>query len=92
MKRILLLASTLFITAGCGKQIEDFVKEGIKNPIEVVDPSASTSSSKAIKISPGAGIASGSQVEGKFNLTMTNRTVAGSQIEARISINQTRVE
>jgi hypothetical protein len=92
MKKAVLVLSLFLATVGCGKQIEDFVKEGVKNPIQIVDPSASTGSSKAIKISPGAGIASGAQVEGKFNLTMTNRTVAGSQIEARISINQTRVE
>ena len=86
-----LIVSSIGLSA-CGKQIEDFVREGIKKPIETLDPTTSTASSKAIKISPGAGIAKGSQVQGHFTITPTNQTAKGAQVDAKVSISQTRVE
>lgn len=78
--------------SGCGKQIEDFVKDGITDPISNIDPTTTTSSSKAIKVSPGSGIAKGSQVEGRFTITPTDRTISGSQVEAKLTLSQTRVD
>lgn len=89
---LILIVSSLAL-AGCGKQIEDFVRDGIKKPIETLEPPlTSTASSKALKISPGAGQAKGSQVEGHFTITPTNQTAKGSQVEAKVSLSQTRVE
>lgn len=92
MKKIIFLMISMLALSGCGKQIEDFVREGVKKPIEDLTPIVSTSSSKAIKISPGAGLAKGAQVQGHFTITPTNQTAKGSQVEARVSISQTRVE
>ncbi|MGZ5279017.1 MAG: hypothetical protein ACXWC9_03695 [Pseudobdellovibrionaceae bacterium] len=92
MKNILYLLISTIVLSGCGKQIEDFVRDGVKKPIETLDPSISTASSKALKISPGAGIAKGAQVQGHFTITPTNQTAKGTQVEAKVSISQTRVE
>lgn len=92
MNRLVWLIGISILTTACGKQIEDFVKEGVKAPVQVVDPAYSNSSAKAIKVSPGSGILSGTQVDGKVTLTMTSRTVSGSQIEARLSFSQNRVQ
>jgi hypothetical protein len=89
--QFLLILASLSL-AGCGKQIEDFVRDGIKKPIDTLDPSLSSASSKAIKISPGAGVAIGSQVQARVAITPTNQTAKGSQVEAKISVSQTRVE
>lgn len=90
-KMIFLLISTVALS-GCGKQIEDFVKDGVKQPVETLVPNPTSASSKALKISPGAGIAKGAQVQGRFTITPTNQTAKGSQVEAKVSISQTRVE
>jgi hypothetical protein len=92
MRKLIFLLVSTFVLAGCGKQIEDFVREGIKKPVDTLIPTISTASSKSLKISPGAGEATGAQVQGHFTITTTNQTVRGSQVDATMSINQTRVE
>jgi hypothetical protein len=92
MKKLIFLIISAVVLSGCGKQIEDFVKDGVKVPVDIPNPIASNASSKALKISPGAGIAKGAQVQGRFTITPTNQTAKGSQVDAKISINQTRVE
>ncbi|MEZ0392627.1 MAG: hypothetical protein ACAH59_10440 [Pseudobdellovibrionaceae bacterium] len=88
MRKSLLLIFFLVALSACGKQIEDFVSEA-KRPIEEFQGEVDTS--KAIKLSPGAVSAAGSQVQSRMTLTPTNMPVKGSQVEARLTINQNRV-
>ncbi len=92
MKKVIFLLISGLALSGCGKQIEDFVREGVKQPIEDLNPVISTASSKAIKISPGSGQVQGSQVQGRVTITPTNQKATGTQVEARVSLSQTRVE
>ncbi len=88
----LVFGISLFFLTGCGKQIEDFVREGVKNPISVVAPSTSTASTKDINVSNGAAKVYGFQVEGQVRVGISNRTLSGNQVEAKVSVNRTRVE
>lgn len=87
---LLLFAITLTIT-GCGKQISDFVTGGDKRPGDDADlPSVSTSNPIGVKVSPGANLVSGAQVESRFAITPSQRTAKGSQIKNKFTFHQNR--
>lgn len=85
-KCIFLLFS--IVSVGCNSQIASYVA-GAAKPIPV--PIATSNASPyAIKISPGHVLATGSVVSSNANITSTNRTLKGSQIQASVSISQSR--
>ena len=95
MKIRLIYFTLLFLLTGCGPQIDAWVNSGAKHPIlaPVIEPPIfTTASSKPIKYSPGASLASGPQADAKYTLTPTNAQLTGPQANAKVSINQNRVE
>ena len=94
MKLRLIYLLLPLVLSGCGKQIDEFVNSGAKHPVLPViePPTFTTASSKTIKYSPGAVLSNGSQASAKYTLTPTNVQLAGPQADAKVSINQNRVE
>lgn len=89
--RILALFLLVISTAGCGKQITDFVTNGGKRPGDSTDlPSVSTQHPIGMKSSPGAGSLTGSQVNTRTAITPTHRTIVGSQVKATFTFHQNR--
>ncbi len=91
----LIVLVSSFLLSGCGQQIEDFVRggpprnDGGKTPD---DPSTSTSNPYGVKVSPGGNLLQGAALKGRVSITPWQRTVVGSQIKAKISLNQNRPE
>ena len=92
MKTRLLFCLFTFSLLGCDKQIREFVNSGAKHVPELIEPIFANSSSQAIKISPGANLASGTQGSARYTLTPTQVQLTGTQGDARVSINQNRVQ
>jgi hypothetical protein len=94
MRGIIFFAFIAILISGCGKQIEEFVRDGGNGMGGDFDgPSTSPPKKKDkrdMKISPGANIVSGSQVKSRFTITPTERVVAGSQIKSVFSVNVSR--
>lgn len=91
MRAILLLFTIILTITGCGKQITEFVNGGDKRPGDAADlPSASTSNPIGVKVSPGANLVSGAQVESRFAITPSQRTAKGTQIKNRFTFHQNR--
>lgn len=89
--RILWLFILVILTAGCGREITDFVTSGDKRPGDSIDlPSVSTSNPLGMKTSPGAGSLTGSQVNTRMAITPTHRTIVGSQVKATFTFHQNR--
>jgi len=91
MKRLgAFLVLMLFLTS-CSQQIADFVR-GVPGRIVGDDilPSTSTNHPIGTKISPGANIATGTQVSSRFAITPTERTAQGTYVKARFSFHQNR--
>jgi hypothetical protein len=88
MSKVLVLAFLSIVLSACGKQIEDFVRDA-KRPAEQI--LTNVDSGKAIKLSPGAVSAAGSQVQSRMTITPTQSPVSGTQVEAQLTINQNRV-
>lgn len=83
---ISLILTSLWLT-GCGKQIQDFVRDA--HPPALV-PITSINSTKALKISPGHINSVGTQVGASMTITATNRALSGSQVHAKVSLHQIR--
>lgn len=82
------LGAALLLTTGCGKVVEDYVRNGDRR--EVTLPSVSSSSPTVTKISPGANRASGKSVKSSFAITPTNRIAAGATVKSRHSFHAFR--
>lgn len=84
---LLLLCIECFGLTACQKQIEEFVGEGSKPPVEVQE-----SFNKTLKISPGSVISEGTSVDGSFTITPTKRLVKGASVDASLTVNARTVE
>lgn len=90
-KSFVFLCATSLLLSGCGKSIRDFVMDG--NPvIPDVPLPASAPSSRAVKVSPGSGVLAGSAVRAQATVTPTQTTAAGTQVRAKLSLSQSRME
>ncbi len=78
------------LLSGCNSQMQDYVEGEAKNPNDPQPTNESNASSKAIKISPGAGQFSGSQLSGHAAFTPTGLTIQGSQIQGKVTFSQNR--
>lgn len=93
MKTRLFFCALTLILMGCDKQIQQFVNTGAKHPIaDLLDPVVHNASEKTIKVSPGANIADSPQAAARYTLTPTQVELTGTQANARVSINQARME
>jgi len=86
---LLLILAALSLTA-CGKQMKDFVIDGSKNPNDPTKPIITIKNTSGVKVSPGAGKITGTQVDGRVTITPTYRLVKGSQVQGRVTISQGR--
>lgn len=89
MKSIPFLLSAGLILTGCGKQIKELIK--VADPIPIPTTVVSIASPKAFKISPGHIDANGTLVGAALTITPTRRKMKGSRVEARVSLQQSRV-
>jgi len=85
------MVSGMLVFSSCGKQISSFVGSKNKAALPAATPETPpVSTNKGIKLSPGAGLAAGNQVQARMSLTPTQQTIKGSQVEAKITISQSR--
>lgn len=77
-------------TMGCAPQLEDYVRNGPKASDGLEQPSTSTSNALGIKMSPGANMAEGSAIKGRFAITTSQKPLEGTQLKARISFHLNR--
>jgi len=99
MKFIFLTTILALLISGCGSQINDYVKGakrsaggGGQNTVPTpTPPVAPIASSKAIKISPGSAHPSGVHVQAVTTISPSKVKIKGSQVDAKITLNQNRV-
>ncbi|MEN0059446.1 MAG: hypothetical protein AAGB31_11475 [Bdellovibrio sp.] len=103
MKRVTFGMSLLcgIFLAGCGQQIENLVKNGPQrledetptptpSPSPSPSPGVSSDNALGLRVSSGAVLAEGSQVKAHLTMSPHHKVLQGSNIQGKISINQTR--
>jgi hypothetical protein len=90
MKKHFFLLTLFLMLTGCGRQIENFVGSEVPLPGSADLPSQSTSQPNAIKISPGANLVTGAQVQSRFAITPSQVTAQGAQVKTTFSLHQNR--
>lgn len=84
---VVLAASFMLLTSGCGKALEDYVRTNRpKNPL------GGEFTTNAIKISPGQTQAVGTDVAMTAHVTITERPLDGGDVSARVSVSRQRQE
>jgi hypothetical protein len=89
--------SALLFASGCGRQIEDFVKNGaVIVPKDLIggppiDPTV-LASERTISLSSGSSRLSSGQLQGTVQINSRNTHQKGSSVDVVFSINSQRVE
>lgn len=86
--RTITLTISLVLLSGCGKALEEFVR----NPRPVIDSVIPVrfEGKSAIKVSPGSTFATSSDVSLKAHVTITDRPLTGSDVAATVSVGRHR--
>ncbi len=81
-----------FWLTACGGQISDFVGRNPADESPVpLPPDSSFASDSTLKLSSGSVRSTGTAVKATMRLTATNRSLSGSQVDAKLSFQQQRV-
>jgi hypothetical protein len=84
--KILGAVTILIAVTGCQQTLEDFARL----PRQVGNAIVPFEGQQQIKISPGATTSAGADVSMKAHVTITDRTITGSDVSARVSVGRNR--
>lgn len=93
MQRIVLGLILIATLTACNQEVADFVNNGDKRVIAPsVHADTTSDSSKGIQFGPGAVRAEGNQVDARLSLTVKQKLMQGSTVDAKVALRRNRVD
>jgi hypothetical protein len=93
MLAVIAILGTTLVT-GCNKAVQSFVQHDAPSiaPPAAVDPTIYAPSQTAVKVSPGGGTVSASDMSASVTATPTRKILTSADISAQVGISRTRTQ
>lgn len=88
MKKLIIALALTAFTTGCGRALEDFVR--VNRPKSGAADGTDDQLANSIKVSPGQTQATGGDVAMTAHVTITDRSLDGGDVSAKVTVNRTR--